>query len=93
MERSMNLREVKKKINESRVGSLTVELYNWSEDEEQGFDLLVNILDSSGDLVDDMTVVIFNAEEEKKAKAEAKKVHKNLSEHYSWKTVKYIETG
>ncbi|PGT89846.1 hypothetical protein [Bacillus thuringiensis] len=92
MERSMNLREVKNKINESYVGSLTVELYNWSEDEEQGFDLMVNILDSDGELVDDMTVAIFTEEEEKRAKAEAKKVHKNLSENYSGKKVKYTET-
>ncbi|PEV64215.1 hypothetical protein [Bacillus thuringiensis] len=93
MERNMDLREVKKKINESRVDKLQVELFNWNGDEdESGFDLMVNLLDSDGDLIEDMVVIIYKQEEETKAQAEAKKIHKNLAEHYTWMEVKYTET-
>lgn len=90
----MDLREVKKKINESRVSKLQVELFNWNGDEdESGFDLMVNLLDSNGDLLDDMVVIVYKQEEEKQAQAEAKKIHKNLAEHYSWMEVQYVETN
>ncbi|EOO11442.1 hypothetical protein [Bacillus cereus] len=93
MERQMDLREVKKKINESRVSKLQVELFNWNGDEdESGFDLMVNLLDSDGDLIKDMVVIEYKQEEEKQAQAEAKKIHKKLSEHYTWMEVKYTET-
>lgn len=93
MERSMDLRAVKKKINESRVDKLQVELFNWNGDEdESGFDLMVNLLDSDGDLIEDMVVITYEQEEEKQAQAEAKKIHKNLSEYYTWMEVKYTET-
>ncbi|HDR4373579.1 TPA: hypothetical protein QCP80_003409 [Bacillus cereus] len=93
MERRMDLRAVKKKINESRVSKLQVELFNWNGDEdESGFDLMVNLLDSNRDLIEDMAVIVYEEEEEKQAQAEAKKIYEKLSEHYTWMEVKYTET-
>ncbi|MDM5370515.1 hypothetical protein QUF96_02845 [Bacillus bombysepticus] len=93
MERSMDLEQVKEKINESRVSKLQVELFNWNGDEdESGFDLMVNLLGSDGELLDDMVVIVYKQEEEKQAQAEAKKIHEKLSEHYTWMEVKYTET-